>query len=105
MDDNGFRELLGHESASEGYFEQIAKTLIGDEPGYEGIQMEAGPTPKFACTCSKEKMSAVLRSIPIPDRMEIVKAKQPVGISCQFCNTRYEMSIDECIVAWNTKAE
>ncbi|MDF7809062.1 Hsp33 family molecular chaperone HslO [Pontiellaceae bacterium B12219] len=103
MDDTGFRELLGHESASEGYFEQIAKALIGDEPGYEGIQMEACPAPEFKCTCNKEKMSAVLRSIPIPERMDIVKRKEPVGISCQFCNTRYEMSIDECIVAWNRK--
>lgn len=105
LDDNGFRELLGHESESEAYFEQLAKALIGDEEGFEGIQVESCPNPKFQCTCNKEKMSAVLRSIPIPDRMTIVKRKEPVGISCQFCNTRYEMSIDECIVAWNTKAE
>jgi len=103
MDDNGFRELLGHGCASESYFEQIAKALIGDEPGYEGIHMEACPAPSFECTCSKEKMAAVLRSIPIPDRMTIVKKAEPIGISCQFCNHRYEMSIDECIVAWNRK--
>lgn len=105
MDDRGFRELLGHDSASEHYFEQIAQALIGDEKGYEGIQVESCPAPKFACTCSKQKMTAVLRSIPIPDRMTIVKRKEPVGISCQFCNERYEMSIEECIVAWNQKPE
>lgn len=105
MDETGFRELLGHESASEGYFEQIAKALIGAEPGFEGIQMEACPVPKFECTCSKEKMAAVLRSIPIPDRMTMVKRNEPVGINCQFCNERYEMSIEECIVAWNKKPE
>ncbi|MDF7823117.1 Hsp33 family molecular chaperone HslO [Pontiellaceae bacterium B12227] len=104
MDANGFRELLGHESASEGYFEQIAKALIGEEEGFEGIQVETCPAPKFQCTCSKAKMAAVLRSIPIPDRMTIVKKGEPIGISCQFCNERYELSIDECIVAWNTKA-
>ena len=103
MDERGFRELLGHSSESEGYFEQIAKTLIGSEPGYEGLYMEACPVPRFACTCSREKMGAVLRSIPIPDRMTIVKRNEPIGISCQFCNERYVMTIDECIAAWNKK--
>ena len=105
MDEPGFRELLGHGSESDGYFEQIAKTLIGDEEGFAGIQMEECPVPRFECTCSREKMGAVLRSLPIPDRMTMVKRNEPVGISCQFCNERYELSIEECIVAWNTKPE
>ncbi len=105
MDGNGFRELLGHGSESEGYFEQIARTLVGDEAGFEGIQVETGPVPQFKCTCSKEKMGAVLRSIPIPDRMTIVKRNEPLGISCQFCNARYEMTIEECIRAWNQKPD
>ncbi len=105
MDDHGFRELLGHESAAEGYFEQIANVLIGDESGYDGIHMETCPAPTFKCTCSREKMAAVLRSIPIPDRMTIVKKDEPLGISCQFCNKRYELSIPECIAAWNEKIQ
>ncbi len=105
MEYPGFRELLGHGSEAEGYFEQIAKALIGDEPGFEGIHMESCPPPRFKCTCSKEKMGAVLRSIPIPDRMTIVKRNEPIGISCQFCNERYVMTIDECIQAWNQKPE
>ncbi|MEN7972968.1 MAG: Hsp33 family molecular chaperone HslO [Verrucomicrobiota bacterium] len=105
MNEPGFRELLGHASAAEGYFEQIAKALIGDESGLEGIQMETCPVPRFQCSCSKEKMAAVVRSLPIPERMELVKKNEPVGIQCQFCNERYELSIEECIVAWNTKAE
>jgi molecular chaperone Hsp33 len=103
MDDTGFRELLRHGSESEGYFEQLAKSLVGNEPGFEGIHMEACAAPRFQCTCSKEKMAVVVRSLPIPERMELVKAKQNIGINCQFCNERYELTIDECIVAWNTK--
>lgn len=105
MDDTGFRELLGHGSEAERYFEQIARTLIGDEPGFEGIHMEACQVPRFNCTCNKEKMGAVLRSIPIPDRMTIVKRNEPIGINCQFCNERYVMTIGECIQAWNTKPD
>jgi redox-regulated HSP33 family molecular chaperone len=46
-----------------------------------------------------------LRSIPIPDRMTIVKRNEPLGITCQFCNERYLMTIEECVAAWNRKAE
>ena len=105
MDGQGFRDLLGHASSSETYFEELAKALIGDEEGYEGIHVETCPEPQFKCTCSKEKMTAVIRSLPIPERMEIVKAGESLGINCQFCNERYELTIDECIVAWNEKAE
>lgn len=103
MNEPGFRELLGHESAAEGYFGQIANALIGDESGYEGLHMEACAPPRFQCTCSREKMSAVVRSLPIPERMELVRKNEPVGIQCQFCNERYELSIEECSVAWNQK--
>ena len=99
LDDPGFRELLGRDSD----VEEIAKALVGDEEGFAGIQMEACPQPRFQCTCSKEKMSAVVRSLPIPERMELVKAKENIGISCQFCNEHYELTIEECIVAWNQK--
>jgi len=103
MNESGFRELLGHGSVAKGYFEQIAKSLIGDEEGFDGIQMEACPVPCFQCTCTREKMTSVIRSLPIPERMELVKKNEPVGIQCQFCNERYELSIEECIVAWNKK--
>lgn len=105
MNTPGFRDLLGHESAGEHYFEQLAEVLIGDEPGLEGIQSEACPAPRFECTCSREKMETVIRSLPIPERMELVKKNEPVGIQCQFCNERYELSIEECSIAWNRKTE
>ena len=105
MDAEAFRELLSHDSDVDSYFEEIAKALIGGEAGFEGLHMETCPAPRFQCTCSREKMAAVVRSLPIPERMELVKKKEPVGIQCQFCNEHYELSIDECIVAWNTKTD
>ena len=103
MDDSVFRDLLGHDGDDDGYFETIAKALMGDEPGFAGLHVETCPAPKFQCTCNRAKMAAVVRSLPIPDRMEIVKKGENIGIQCQFCNERYELTIDECIVAWNQK--
>ncbi len=99
MDDPDFRDLLGRTSD----FEEIAKVLVDGEEGLAGIQKEVCPEPKFQCTCTREKMATVVRSLPIPERMELVKKGESVGIQCQFCNDHYELSIDECIVAWNKK--
>ncbi len=103
MDESGFRDLLCHENNTDRYFEEISKKLIGAESGFEGFHMETGPSPTFQCTCTREKMAMVVRSLSIPERMELVKKKEPVGIQCQFCNERYEITIDECILAWNKK--
>lgn len=105
MNDSGFRALLGHESVSEDYFKQIAQSLVGDEKDFTGLHAEACPAPRFQCTCSREKMAAVVRSLPIPERMELVKRNEPIGIQCQFCNERYELTIDECSEIWNQKPE
>jgi len=103
MDESSFRDLLSHDRTAKGYFERIAQSLIGDETDFEGIQMEVCPSPKFQCTCEREKMADVVRSLPIPERMELVKKGEAVGIQCQFCNERYELTIEECIVVWNQK--
>ncbi|MCK5676299.1 MAG: Hsp33 family molecular chaperone HslO, partial [Verrucomicrobia bacterium] len=104
MDESTFRELLSHDNDADSYLEELSKALIGDEPGFEGLHMELGSAPRFQCTCNREKMSSVVRSLPIPERMELVKKNEPIGIQCQFCNERYELAIEECIVAWNRKS-
>ncbi len=50
-------------------------------------------------------MSAVVRTLPIPERMELAKKKEDVEIRCQFCNTLYALTIDDCIAAWNEKTD
>lgn len=103
MDGFYFRELLSRGSSTDGYFETIANSLIDGDPGFAGLHMEACPAPRFVCPCNRGKMEAVVRTLPIPERMELVQKKESVAIHCQFCNRRYELSIDECIAAWNRK--
>jgi molecular chaperone Hsp33 len=96
MDHPAFRDLLSQTAEPE----KAAAVLTADEPGFEGFHMETCNEPRFVCSCSKEKMSAVVRTLPIPERMEIVKKKEPLTIQCQFCNERYTLSIDDCVAAW-----
>lgn len=99
MESPAFRELLSRETD----YEALADLLAAEEVGFSGLHTNVCPAPKFVCPCSREKMEAVVRTLPIPERMELVQKKEPVKINCQFCNRHYELSIDECIVAWNRK--
>jgi molecular chaperone Hsp33 len=103
MEEPEFRNLLSRENETDGFFETLAHSLINGESGFTGLHIESGPAPRFACPCSRDKMEAVVRTLPIPERMELVLKKQPVVIHCQFCNKRYELTVDECIAAWNRK--
>lgn len=105
MDGEPFRALLQQDGEAEGAFEALVQTLVAEEKAFDGVYMDACPAPHFSCTCSKAKMSAVVRSLPVPERMALVKRKEDVAISCQFCNERYLLTIDECIVAWNEKLD
>lgn len=99
MENDAFRARLNQTSEPE----KAAALLVADEPGFEGFHMEACNAPRFVCPCSKDKMGAVVRTLPIPERMEIVKKNEPLSIQCQFCNERYELTIGDCVAAWNDK--
>jgi molecular chaperone Hsp33 len=94
-----FRELLAKEADPE----RAAALLADDEEGFDGFYIEECSHPRFQCSCSKEKMGPVVRTLPVPERMEIVKKNEPITVQCQFCNERYEMSINDLIAAWNDK--
>lgn len=103
METPAFRHILSQAPADEHSIEAIAQELAASEPGYKGLSMKPGPTPQFVCPCSREKIEAVVRTLPIPERMEMVKKKGNAVVQCQFCNQRYELSVDECIAVWNRK--
>jgi molecular chaperone Hsp33 len=97
-----FRALISNSLLTDD-LSKASSILTEGETGFEGVYSETASTPRFSCTCSKEKMEAVLRTIPIPERMELVKENKPVEIRCQFCNRLHTLSIEECIAAWNRK--
>ncbi|QHI70695.1 Hsp33 family molecular chaperone HslO [Tichowtungia aerotolerans] len=99
MEDPAFRDLLANVSVPE----KAAAVLVADEPAFGGFYMEECSEPRFTCPCNKEKMGAVIRTLPIPERMEIVRKNEPLTVQCQFCNEQYVLSIKDCIAAWNEK--
>lgn len=66
--------------------EEIAKDITGDE----NLQIaKDGITPKYECTCSKEKMEAALSSIGKEELKKIIEEDHKIEIVCHFCNKKY----------------
>ena len=101
MEAADFKRLAGEAADGEEAMAAAVQLLGTGQCGYRGMQVEQVAAPHFACTCSKEKMLAVLRAIPIPDRMQMVKAQESTTIRCQFCARAFTFTIEDCIAAWN----
>ena len=49
----------------------------------------------FRCDCSKERVERSLASLNKEDKAEIIADGKPVEVKCQFCNKKYEFSIED----------
>ncbi|MCR4675549.1 MAG: Hsp33 family molecular chaperone HslO [Lachnospiraceae bacterium] len=49
----------------------------------------------FVCDCSRERVENSLAALGAEDLDEIIADDKPVEVKCQFCNHKYEFSIDE----------
>lgn len=49
----------------------------------------------FRCDCSKERVERSLASLNRQDKAEIIADGKPVEVRCQFCNKKYEFSIED----------
>lgn len=103
LKDHATRDLMARAEEPDSHLENLLHHVLDRSDSGLHYQVEAMGEPRFSCGCSREKMGAVLRSLPYGERMEIVKKKEPVVVTCHFCRTRYELDIDDCIAAWNEK--
>ena len=58
--------------------------------------MEKIPTG-FKCDCSKSRVERSLASLGKEDMDSIISDGKPVEVKCQFCNKKYNFTIDEII--------
>lgn len=49
----------------------------------------------FRCDCSKERVERSIASLNRKDKAEIIADGKPVEVKCQFCNKKYEFSIED----------
>ena len=95
------RELLARKTDSDNQFETIINQLVDGITARPDLHITKSGHPHFKCTCTHEKMGAVLNALPYDDRMDIVKKNEDLKIHCQFCNEEYVLTIKDCIAEWN----
>ena len=71
--------------------EQMLETLL------EGLDCQVVSTMSaaFACDCSKKKIERVLISLGRKEISDMIEAEQEIEVSCHFCNTRHQFSVEE----------
>ena len=97
------RDLMSRDTEPDNLLEDVLHRVAEGERELGAVEYQAEPAPHFRCTCNRHKMGAVLRALPIPDRMDMVKKKEDVVVNCRFCCERYVLTVEDCIRAWNTK--
>lgn len=71
--------------------EQMLEMLL------EGLDCQVVDTmpAAFVCDCSKRKIERVLISLGREEISEMIQEGHEIEVSCHFCNTRYQFSIEE----------
>jgi molecular chaperone Hsp33 len=80
------QELLEHTS------EVIAKRLFWQEPH----EILAVRHPNFHCTCSREKVARMLKSLGEAEITEAVEEQTVLSVNCDYCNSKYEFDAVDC---------
>ncbi len=76
----------------EGYTpEMLLEKILGDF----GLEILDTLPSQFSCNCSKDKVLKALISIGKKELREMITEGKSIEVHCHFCNTNYEISVEE----------
>jgi molecular chaperone Hsp33 len=65
------------------------ETLLRRLYNKESVQLQATLSPHFVCSCSRERIGRMLRSLGRAEVDSIIDEMKEVTVTCDFCNRRY----------------
>ena len=71
--------------------EQILEELLGEF----GLEINDTLTTQYHCNCSRERIEKALISIGKKDLQEMINDGEPIEVGCQFCDKKYQVTVDE----------
>jgi molecular chaperone Hsp33 len=81
--------MLGSTLGRQELLELPPETLARRLYGQEQLDQQASLTPRFACTCSRERIGRMLVSLGRDEVDSIIEELQTVTVTCDFCSRRY----------------
>ncbi|WP_198969477.1 Hsp33 family molecular chaperone HslO [Xylophilus sp. ASV27] len=67
----------------------ILRRLFWEEKLLRFVPQEGGSGPRFACTCSRERVSAMIRSLGAEEADSIIEERGEIEVGCEFCGQQY----------------
>jgi len=89
-------ELLGLDA------DTVLRRLFWEEKLTRFAPLVGASAPRFACTCSRGKVGAMLRGLGRAEVDDIVREQTQVEVGCEFCGLRYRfdpVDVGELFVA------
>ena len=71
--------------------EQILEELLGEF----GLEINDTLPTRYHCNCSRERIEKALISIGKKDLQEMINEGEPIEVGCQFCDKKYQVTVDE----------
>lgn len=71
--------------------EQILEELLGEF----GLEINDTLPAQYRCDCSRERIERALISIGKKDLKEMIEDGEPIEVNCQFCNKKYQVTVEE----------
>lgn len=71
--------------------EQILEELLGEF----GLEINDTLPTRYHCNCSRERIEKALISIGKKDLQEMINDGEPIEVGCQFCDKKYQVTVDE----------
>lgn len=67
----------------------ILHRLFWDEPVLRFPPQEGVEGPRFACSCSRERVGRMLRSLGVEEAESILAEQGQIEVACEFCGQQY----------------
>ena len=80
----------------------VLRRLFWEEKLTRFAPLVGAAAPRFACTCSRAKVGAMLRGLGRAEIDDIVREQSQVEVGCEFCGLRYRfdpVDVGELFVA------
>ena len=69
--------------------ETILHRLFWDEPLARMVPSTGQIQPRFACTCSRERVAGMLRNLGQAEVQDILAEQGQIEVDCDFCGAHY----------------
>ena len=94
------RDLMTLPTEADTHFESVLNAITKGVSTSPGVTIGRSLEPVFRCTCSKDKMGHVVRTLAETDRTQILEKGEALEIVCQFCNQHYVIGLEDCRHLW-----